>query len=130
MPSIFYAPLVGLAFGFGTMLMQIVLGAAFANIMRVKKLTVDQIKFIGKSAAARTLYLGGIAFAIIGILIAAFPFLSNIALNTGNQIPNLDSIGVASGLVIAVVGVIGFGSLYSSYRELKKIPAETRNPSR
>lgn len=128
-PSIIYAPLVGLAFGFGTMLMQIVLGAAFANIMRVKRLTIDQIKFIGKSAAARTLYLGGIAFAIIGVLIAAFPILNKVALNTGSQIPNLDSIGVASGLVIAVVGVIGLGSLYSSYRELKKIPAETKNPS-
>lgn len=126
MPNIFLAPLVGLAFGFGTMLMQIALGAAFANIMRVKKLTVDEVKFIGKSAAARTLSFGGIAFVLIGMLIAAFPILDAFALSTGNSIPNLSSIGVASGLVIAVVGVIGLGSLYSSYRELKKIPAQNK----
>ncbi|MDG6997866.1 MAG: hypothetical protein JRN15_01990 [Nitrososphaerota archaeon] len=125
-PNIFYAPLVGLAFGFGTMLMQIALGAVFANIMRVKKLTVEQIKFVGKSAAARTLLFGGIAFVIIGTLIAVFPILDAFALSTGSSIPNLSSIGVASGLVIIVVGVIGLGSLYSSFRELKKITAEKR----
>ncbi len=118
MPNVYYAPLVGLLFGFGTMIMQIVLGAAFANIMRVKRLTVDQIKYLGRSAAARTLYLGGIAFALIGALLVAFPFLNDIALSTGNPIPNLNSIGVASFLVIGVVGIIGFGSVYKGYREL------------
>ena len=118
MPNVYYAPLVGLLFGFGTMIMQIVLGAAFANIMRVKRLTVDQIKYLGRSAAARTLYLGGIAFVLIGALLVAFPFLNDIALSTGNPIPNLDSIGVASFLVIGVVGIIGFGSVYKGYREL------------
>ena len=121
MPSIFYAPLVGVFFGFGTMSMQIVLGALFANIMRVKKLTVNQIKFVGKSAAASTLYYGGLAFALIGILLVAFPFIDQFALSTGNPIPNLDSIGVASILVIGVVGVIGLGSLLKGYRELKKM---------
>lgn len=124
MPNVFYAPLVGLSFGFGTMLMQIALGAVFANIMRVKKLTVNQIKFIGKSAAARTLYYGGIAFAFIGILLVAFPFIDEFALSTGNPIPNLDSVGVASLLVICVVGIIGLGSLLRGYRELRKISTD------
>jgi hypothetical protein len=118
MQSIFLAPLVGLFFGIGTMVMQIILGAVFANIMRVKKLTVDQIKYVGRSAAARTLYLGGLAFAVIGILIAAFPLLDNLAISTGNPIPNLDSIGIASVLVICVVGLIGFGNVYRGYREI------------
>ncbi len=120
MPSVFFAPTVGLMFGIGTMCMQIVLGAVFANIMRVKKLTVDQIKYVGRSAAARTLYLGGLAFAIIGALIAAFPILDQIAISTGNPIPNLDSIGVAAILVISVVGLIGFGNVYRGYREMTR----------
>ena len=53
-------------FGLGTMVMQVVIGATFANIMRVKKLSLEQIKYVGRSTAARTLYLGGIAFAAIG----------------------------------------------------------------
>jgi hypothetical protein len=122
MPSVFFAPLVGLFFGIGTMCMQIVLGAVFANIMRVKKVTVEQIKYVGRSAAARTLYLGGLAFAAIGALIAAFPILDQIAVNTGNPIPNLDSIGVAAVLVISVVGLIGFGNVYRGYREITRKP--------
>lgn len=118
MPNIFYAPLVGAFFGIGTMLMQIIIGSVFADIMRVKKLSVDQIKYVGRSAAARTLYLGGLAFAIIGGLIAGLPVLDNLAISAGNPIPNLDSIGVASVLVLLVVGVIGFGNVYKGYKEI------------
>ena len=120
MPNVFFAPLVGLFFGFGTMCMQILLGAVFANIMRVKKLTVDQIKYMGRSAAARTLYMGGLAFAAIGTFIVVFPVLDQMAISTGNPIPNLSSIGVASVLVIGVVGLIGLGNMYRAYRELKR----------
>ena len=128
MPGLLYAPLVGLAFGFGTMCMQIVLGAVFANIMRVKKLTVNQIKYVGRSAAARTLYLGGLAFAVIGGLIVAFPLLDQLAISTGSPIPNLDSIGIASVLVIGVVGLIGFGNVYWGYRELTHTSREKSQP--
>jgi hypothetical protein len=122
-PTVFFAPFVGLFFGLGTMCMQIVLGSVFANIMRVKKLTVSQIKYVGRSAAARTLYFGGLAFAMIGALIIAFPILDKIAISTGNPIPNLDSIGVAAVLVICVVGLIGFGNIYRGYREITRKPA-------
>ena len=118
MPNVLYAALVGTSFGVGTMLMQVILGSVFANIMRLKKLSVDQIKYVGKSAAARTLYLGGIAFAIIGALIVAFPVLGSFALSTGNPIPNLDSVGIATVLVLLTVGVIGFGNLYLGYKEM------------
>ncbi len=121
MPNVFLAPLVGLSFGIGTMCMQIALGAIFANIMRVKKLTVDQMKYVGRSAAARTLYLGGVAFVVIGALVLLFPILEKMAISTGNPIPNLDSLGVASILVIGVVGLIGFGNLYMGYKELKRL---------
>ncbi|MEM0134021.1 MAG: hypothetical protein QXU18_02170 [Thermoplasmatales archaeon] len=125
MPNIYYAALVGAFFGLGTMLMQIVLGAVFANIMKVKKLTADQIKYVGRSTAARTLFLGGIAFAIMGIFVIIFPILDSLSISTGNPIPNLNSIGVETVLVILVVGVIGFWSLLKGYREI--INTRTRN---
>ncbi len=124
MPNLIYAALVGAFFGLGTMLMQIIIGALFANIMRVKKLTSNQIKYLGGSTAARTLYLGGIAFAIIGVVIVGFPFLNRLALNTGSPIPNLSSIGIATVLVILVVGVIGLGSLYKGYKEMTSQQAQ------
>jgi ABC-type nickel/cobalt efflux system permease component RcnA len=123
MPNIFYAALVGTSFGIGTMLMQITIGSVFANIMRAKKLSLEQIKYVGRSAAARTLYLGGLAFALIGGLSVAFPLLDSLAISTGNPIPNLDSIGVASVLVLLTVGVIGFGNLYLGYKEITASPA-------
>ncbi|MDG6906317.1 MAG: hypothetical protein JRN20_11095 [Nitrososphaerota archaeon] len=124
MPNIFFALLPGLMFGLGTMSMQVIVGAIFSNIMRIKKLTTDQLKYIGRSAAARTLYLGGLAFAVAGALIWAFPRLNQLSLNTGNPIPNLDSIGIATFLVIFVVGLVGFGSIYKVYREVKNSAPE------
>lgn len=118
MPSLLYAALVGTSFGVGTTIMQIIVGSVFANIMRIKKLSIEQIKYVGRSAAARTLYLGGLAFSIIGGLIVAFPFLDTLAISTGNPLPNLDSVGVASFLVLLTVGLIGFGNLYLGYREM------------
>ncbi|MEM0127491.1 MAG: hypothetical protein QXO03_00185 [Thermoplasmatales archaeon] len=118
MPNIYYAALVGVMFGIGTMIMQVVIGALFANIMRMKKLSVDQIKYVGRSTSAKTLYYGGIAFALIGVAIAAFPSIEDYAISTGNPIPNLNSLGVATFLVILVVGVIGIGSMYKSYRQI------------
>ncbi|MCL4334316.1 MAG: sulfite exporter TauE/SafE family protein [Candidatus Thermoplasmatota archaeon] len=120
MPNVYYAALVGAFFGLGTMFMQIIIGAIFANIMRVKKLTNNEIKYIGRSTAARTLYLGGIAFGLIGLGVIAFPFLDTLAISTGNPVPNLNSIGIETVLVILVVGVIGLGSFYKGYKEIVK----------
>ncbi|MCW3994862.1 MAG: hypothetical protein NWE98_01775 [Candidatus Bathyarchaeota archaeon] len=127
LPGLIYAPLPGLVFGFGTMCMQIVLGGVFANIMRVKHLTVDQIKYVGRSAAGRTLYYGGALFAIIGILITAFPILDKIAINTGSTIPNLNSINISTFLVIVVIGLIGFGSIYRAFKDINKSKHEAKS---
>jgi len=128
-PSAIYAPLPGFAFGIGTMCMQIILGAVFANIMRLKHLTVNQIKYIGRLTAGRALYYGGIAFAVIGVLIAIFPVIDSAAIKTGIPIPNLDAVGVSTGLVIIVVGVIGLGSIYQAFRQItrEKQTAEHKN---
>ncbi len=114
--SIFYAPLVGCFFGLGTMAMQIIIGAVFANFMKVKKLTIEEIKYVGKSTAGHSLYYGGLAFAVIGFLVIFFPFISNFAISTGIPIPNLDSLGSALLLTLIVVGGIGLGSMYKAIK--------------
>ncbi len=119
-PGLIYAPLPGLFFGIGTMMMQIIFGAVFANISRLKKLTEAQIKHIGRKTAGRTLYYGGMMFAIIGLLIIAFPVIDGWAISTGNPIPNLDSVGVATLLVLVVVGIFGLGNMVLGFHELMK----------
>ncbi len=129
-PGLIYAPLPGLFFGLGTMLMQIIFGGLFANLARLKKLSVEQITYVGRKTAGRTLFYGGILFAVIGALIVAFPVLDTIALSTDNPIPNLDSIGVATVLVLLVVGVVGVGSLVLGIIEIlsrKKIPTTDKS---
>ena len=119
-PGLIYAPLPGLFFGIGTMIMQIIFGAMFANIGKRRQLSEEQIKYIGRKTAGRTLYYGGFLFAIIGALIIFFPVLDNVAISTGLVIPNLDSIGVATVLVLGVVGIIGIGNLVLGIREMLK----------
>ena len=117
-PSLIYAPLPGLAFGIGTMCMQIILGSVFASVMRVKHLTVEQMKKIGRVTAGKALYYGGMAFAVIGTLILLFPTLDAVGLSTGVPIPNVNIIGVSTVLVVSVVGAIGFGSMYEAYKKV------------
>ncbi len=117
-PSLIYAPLPGIMFGLGTMVMQITFGAVFANFARLKRLSERQVKYVGQKTAGRTLLYGGIAFFVIGALVVVFPSIEGLAISTGNPIPNLDSIGVATVLVLLVVGAIGIGSLVSGFREV------------
>ncbi len=125
-PGLLYAPIPGLFFGLGTMMMQIIFGAIFANVARIKKLTEQQIRFIGRRTAGRTLFYGGFIFSIIGLLIVFFPVIDNWAISTGNPIPNLDSIGVATMLVLIVVGIFGIGNVILSFYEIMKHKATKR----
>jgi hypothetical protein len=119
MPSLAFAPLPGLFFGLGTMVMQVLFGALFARLARLRKLPEEAIKDLGRNVAGRTLYYGGVAFALIGLLLMSFPFLESVAIRTGNSIPNLDSVGVATVLVLVVVGFLGIGSLIAGLRGVK-----------
>ncbi len=119
-PGLIYAPLVGAFFGVGTMVMQILFGALFASIAKAKKLGEEQVKHVGRITAGRTLYYGGMMFALIGLLIIFFPLIDSYAISTGNSIPNLDSIGVSTLLVLFVVGGIGIGNLAIGIRSMLK----------
>ena len=118
MPSLAYAPLPGLFFGLGTMVLQVFFGALFARLARLRRLPEDAVRDLGRNVAGRTLYYGGAAFALIGLLLTSFPFLDSVAISTGNPIPNLDSVGVATGLVLVVVGFLGIGSLITGFRHI------------
>ena len=120
-PSVFYAPLPGVFFGIGTMIMQILFGALFGNILRAKKLSVAEISYIARKTAGRVLYYGGIIFVIAGLLIIVFPIIDNFAIPTGNPIPNLNAIDIGFLLVILVVGLIGISSIIYGIREASKI---------
>ncbi|MDP8011197.1 MAG: hypothetical protein RAK23_00025 [Thermoplasmata archaeon] len=126
-PSVIYSPLPGLMFGLGTMVMQIIIGAVFGSLLRKMKMSDDDIKYIGKSTAGRTLYYGGLAFAFIGLLIILLPSIDNFALSTGVSIPNLNAIDIGFLLVIFVVGIIGAWSLIKSYYEIKNIKNQVKN---
>jgi hypothetical protein len=124
--SLLYAPLPGVMFGLGTMTMQIIFGAAFASLARLKGLGEEGVKRLGAVTAGRTLYYGGIAFVVIGLLIALFPTIDYLALSTGVPIPNLDAVSVGLVLVLTVVGGIGIGSMIKAYRDLSSIRGATR----
>jgi ABC-type nickel/cobalt efflux system permease component RcnA len=120
-PSVYYAPLPGVFFGIGTMAMQIVFGAIFANIARAKKLSEEEVKYVGTATAGRTLYYGGIAFALVGLLILLLPSIDAFAVYTGNPIPNLNAINVGFLLVVGVVGGVGITSIIKSFSEISKV---------
>jgi len=93
------------------MLMQIIFGIAFASLARARKLSEKDISYIGRQTGGRTLYYGGMLFAAVGALVIAFPAIENVAVSTGNPIPNLNVVGLSTILVLVVVGIIGFGNL-------------------
>ncbi len=118
MPNVLWAAAVGGFFGLGTMVMQMITGALFARLARLKRLSLAQMQRVGRRTAARTLYVGGLAFVAIGLVVAFAPWIENYALGTGSSIPNLNSIGVAFVLIVTVVGGIGGYSLWKGYREI------------
>ncbi|AHC51981.1 hypothetical protein SUSAZ_08570 [Sulfolobus acidocaldarius SUSAZ] len=121
LPSVIYAPLPGMFFGIGTMMMQIIFGMIFGSILRVRKMTKEQITFIARKSAGRVLYYGGLVFLIVGLLIIALPAIDNFAISTGNPIPNLDAINIGFLLVMSVVGVIGISSILYGFKEAKRL---------
>ena len=120
MPNVAWAALTGTMFGLGTMGMQIITGALFARLARLKRLSEGQIQRIGRRTAARTLYAGGLAFVAVGAVVSLLPGISRYSLATGNPLPNLDQVGYATFLVILVVGVIGGFSLWKAYHEVQR----------
>ncbi len=129
MPNVAWAASVGAVFGLGTMVMQMITGALFARLARLKRLSLAQMQRVGRRTAARTLYAGGLAFVAIGLLVTLAPSVEHMAVPTGTPVPNLSSIGIAFVLIVTVVGGIGGYSLWKGYREVLAPSATLAAPS-
>ncbi|MCL6454254.1 MAG: hypothetical protein K6T78_11645 [Alicyclobacillus sp.] len=119
MPNAWVAFLPGLFYGIGTMVMQILIGAAFGSWMDKRRLEAQAKAFIGRFVAGSTLLFGGVLFALVGGAELALPRLSEWAVPTGLHVYNLDSINVALLLIIVVVGGIGGGSMWVAFRKVR-----------
>jgi len=124
MSSAWWGWVPGAVFGFGTMVVQILIGALVGRLVRRKGATPDVTRRIGLVVAARTLGFGGAAFVLAGILGLAFPNLVSWQFSTGIKVHNLDSLGLPLVLVLVSVAGVGIGSLVS---ELRKIPPRRRS---
>ena len=86
MPGAYLGFLPGLAFGVGTMLMLLAIGALFGmSLSWVSSLTQEDIRKIGAETGGRTLFFGGLLFIAAGILTLAgieirLPFVSDYTL--------------------------------------------------
>ncbi len=122
MPSPWLGWMPGFLFGLGTMTMQVTFGAFFGRWMtKVKKLTQRGITFVSRAISSDVLFYGGIAFAVSGIAILAFPQLLGYAIVTPIKVHNLHNLGIGFFLVIIVVIVIGFLSYRASMKKAVKL---------
>ncbi len=119
MPNIYLGFLPGAVFGVGTMVMQILFGAAFGTAMRLKKLSRAAIQFLARYMSSFVLLYGGMAFMLAGILSLAFPTLLSLGLPTGIGVYNLDNINLGFILVITTVGIMGLLSYVNGIRHIR-----------
>lgn len=101
----------GAAFGLGTTLVQMMIGAAFGLWMARRGLGPEAIRRAALITASRTLGWGGAAFVLAGIFGLAFPRIADLSFETGLRIHNLHSIGLPFLLAVGVVIGIGVTSL-------------------
>ncbi|WP_067624951.1 hypothetical protein [Alicyclobacillus acidiphilus] len=121
MPSAWIAFMPGLLYGLGTLLMQILIGAAFGRWIERQRLEEKAKAFIGRFVAGNTLLIGGILFALAGIAELLDPALADWAMPTGLHVYNLDSINVALLLIIVVVGGAGGWSIWRAMKRVHDV---------
>ena len=125
MPNVYIAFLPGLLFGLGTMTMQIIFGMVFGSWMgRKKNLTKEGIEYVARSISRNTLFYGGIAFVISGIIILMFPQILNLAIITPIKVHNLHGLGIGFFIVIFAVLIVG---VVSYFRAMKKVLSSGNN---
>lgn len=118
MPGPAFGFLPGLLFGLGTMSMQIVFGALVGAWMARRKLGNAVRTQVARMVAGRTLFWGGLAFIVLGIIGFVYPDLGGFGVNTGVQVHNLSRIDI--GFLLAVLVPFGAGS-YAMIRSLREV---------
>ncbi len=119
MPSPWIAFMPGLLYGLGTLVMQIIIGAMFGRWIESRNFGEKAKAFIGRFVAGNTLLIGGILFAVAGVIELVIPQLADWSVQTGLHIYNLDSINIALLLIIFVVGCAGGYSILRAIRMVR-----------
>jgi hypothetical protein len=126
MPSAAWGWVPGALFGLGTTVVQVLVGGLVGWLVRRKGASSMVTRHLGLVVAARTLWVGGIAFVIGGGFGVAFPHLAALSISTGLHVHNLDHLGLPLVLVVVSVAGVGVGSLV---QELHRIPrTSSRSP--
>ncbi|CAB1129892.1 DsbD_2 domain-containing protein [Candidatus Hydrogenisulfobacillus filiaventi] len=123
-PAWGWAP--GAAFGLGTTAVQAAAGAAFGAASRQLHLSPDQAANVAFTTSGRTLWWGGWAFVVAGILGLIFPPVMQAGITTGLHIHNLHTLGIGFVLVMVTVLGVGVGSLV---REVRRAARANRLPA-
>lgn len=101
--------LPGLAFGLGTLCMQVALGSLIGVWMAHRRLSDKARRFVARSVAGLTLAWGGLAFCLVGLAGIVYPRLDEWHIDTGIPIRNLAHLD--TGLFLAVVVLFGAASI-------------------
>ncbi len=111
MPTAAWGWVPGALFGIGTALIQASAGALFGRMAAQRRITAEAVRAIALTTATRTLFWGGIAYAIAGTFGLLFPEWAEWSLATGIQVHNLAHLGIPFLLAVGVVLGVGFSSL-------------------
>ncbi len=121
MPNAYVAWLPGFVFGLGTTTVQILAGAFFGILGRRLSLPQHISQQIAQLTAVRTLFFGGILFALSGILGLTDPKLLSFNIVTPIRVHNLHNLNIGFFLVIVIVLGIGFTTFLVETLKYKKL---------
>jgi sulfite exporter TauE/SafE len=110
MPSAALGWAPGFAYGFGTLCVQAVAGAAFGLWAARRGLPPEAIRSIALTTAGRTLLWGGVAFTLFGLFALSFHEAADIAI----PVPVLRSVDLSFLLVVFTVLGVGVTSFVTT----------------
>ena len=119
MGSPWLAFLPGIAFGIGTMVMQMLIGSIFGQWMARRKLSENARILLARLMSGRTLTWGGAGFMLVGGLEIIFPKLSGIQFNTGIKVHNLAHLGDGFFLAVILLFSVAAYSFFKSMRDIQ-----------
>ncbi|MCL4544379.1 MAG: hypothetical protein M1118_07245 [Chloroflexi bacterium] len=123
MPSLVTSWLPGAAFGLGTMAVQAAAGAGFGWWIRRRHLPEQVGALLARRVAGMTLFWGGLAFTVAGLLTLFVASFATWQIRTPLHIHNLHHLGLGFVLVLLVVLGIGIGTLMLGLREATRYRA-------
>lgn len=112
-----FAFLPGLAFGLGTLCMQVLLGSMVGAWMARRCLSERARVFVARSVAGFTLTWGGVAFVLIGLLGIAYPEIDRWRMDASLPLHNLVHLDVGFFLAVVVLFSVAGIAFVRSLRE-------------